>query len=257
MPEWQMKSNEESYKRTRFITWRDLIITPTVSAAIFTLAGLSTWWVHRTLSVGLVAMILVFFVAQSLLGVIAIRIVLSTRFPREGVFDFNARPQDCYRFKILNFLCTTHLWFEFSAGLLSPILRKPFFQLLGGRFGKGIIMISGRIHQPWLISLDEGAIVGQDSLVLPHAITAHELVLGRIEIGKGAIVGAKSVIMPGVRIGECAMVNAMSLVSANTVIGPYEMWGGIPAKKLRDLPRPSADPALPLERIREPKRARA
>ena len=36
--------------------------------------------------------------------------------------------------------------------------------------------------------------------------------------------------MPGVRVGERATIKAMSLVPTNTVIGPGEVWGGIPAR---------------------------
>jgi hypothetical protein len=78
-----------------------------------------------------------------------------------------------------------------------------------------------------------------EALILSHAITTRELVLGRVEIGKSAVVGAKTIIMPGVHIGEGAMVNAMSVVAPNTTIGAYEVWGGNPAKKLHGLPRPA------------------
>ena len=49
--------------------------------------------------------------------------------------------------------------------------------------------------------------------------------------------GANVVVLKGVTIGEGTIVAAGAVVTKD--IPPYEIWGGIPAKKLRD--RPSAD----------------
>ena len=105
--------------------------------------------------------------------------------------------------------------------------------------GKGIISIGGRLFDPQFITLEKNAMIGDDTLLTPHAILSSDiLVLGKIEIKKGAVIGAKSMIMPGVMVGEYAMVNAMSLVAMNTKIGDYEIWGGNPAKKIGEVPRP-------------------
>jgi carbonic anhydrase/acetyltransferase-like protein (isoleucine patch superfamily) len=50
-----------------------------------------------------------------------------------------------------------------------------------------------------------------------------------VHIAAGAVIGAKSVVMPGVRVGERATIKAMSLVPTNSVIPPGEVWGGVPA----------------------------
>jgi acetyltransferase-like isoleucine patch superfamily enzyme len=41
--------------------------------------------------------------------------------------------------------------------------------------------------------------------------------------------------MPGADIGDGAVVTAGSVVTMNTVVPPNELWGGIPAKKIKDL----------------------
>ncbi|MDQ7073165.1 MAG: DapH/DapD/GlmU-related protein [Gammaproteobacteria bacterium] len=70
-------------------------------------------------------------------------------------------------------------------------------------------------------------------MLTPHAVTSdNQLYIGKITIGEEVMIGAKSTLMPGVTIGKGAMVNAMSLVTMNTVIPEYEIWGGIPARKL-------------------------
>lgn len=55
-----------------------------------------------------------------------------------------------------------------------------------------------------------------------------------ISIGRDVWLGARVVVLKGVAIGEGAIVAAGSVV--NKSIPAYEIWGGIPARKLRDRP---------------------
>ena len=43
--------------------------------------------------------------------------------------------------------------------------------------------------------------------------------------------GAESLIMPGVKIEDGAVIGARALVTKN--VGPYEIWGGNPAKFIK------------------------
>ena len=58
---------------------------------------------------------------------------------------------------------------------------------------------------------------------------------GRVEIGRYAQVGAASSIMPGVVIGEGAAVGAHALVRSSCE--PWTIYGGVPAKRLKDRKR--------------------
>ena len=52
-------------------------------------------------------------------------------------------------------------------------------------------------------------------------------------IGDNVTIGATAVVMSGVTIGDGAIVSAGALVLKDTQIGPGEVWGGIPAKRLK------------------------
>lgn len=54
-----------------------------------------------------------------------------------------------------------------------------------------------------------------------------------MHIGKNVWIGANAVILRGVSIGEGAIVAAGAVV--NHDIPSHEIWGGVPAKKIRDL----------------------
>nr|WP_313477109.1 CatB-related O-acetyltransferase [Stutzerimonas kunmingensis] len=53
------------------------------------------------------------------------------------------------------------------------------------------------------------------------------------KIGNGVWIGANVVILRGVTIGDRSIVAAGAVVTKD--IPPYEIWGGVPAKKIRDL----------------------
>jgi chloramphenicol O-acetyltransferase type B len=50
-------------------------------------------------------------------------------------------------------------------------------------------------------------------------------------IGNDVWLGAESLIMPGVKIADGAVIASRSVVTKN--IGPYEIWGGNPAKLIK------------------------
>lgn len=230
----------EGRPSTRFLRWRDLVITPLVSGTIFLGAGAITWGLHAHFGTGLLVSALFFFLAQCVLAVTAIRVILWITPLKEGAFSFELHPAETYTFNLLGLLWITHLWAISASNVLPPLLRKPIYAILGAKLGRGLIVFGGEILDPWFVECKGGTMIGHDSLVLCHAVTSTgELFLRKVQIGENVVIGGRSVIMPGVRIGKHAMVNAMSLVAANTVIRPYEVWGGNPAVKLRDLPRPT------------------
>jgi acetyltransferase-like isoleucine patch superfamily enzyme len=87
------------------------------------------------------------------------------------------------------------------------------------------------IFYPYLITIDEDAVVGFRTTILCHEYMADSYRTGPVVIGKRATIGANCTILPGVIIGDGATVSAMSLV--NRDVPPGEFWGGVPARPLR------------------------
>jgi len=232
--------NQKLKTQNRFATGQDLVITPLVSTAITVTAIVGNYIIHRFHSMNSLSHVVIFFILQTFFSLFAIKIIRSVFPAKEGIFPISGTSRDGYLYKLESFICITHLSLFYTNALISPMLRKSFYKILGARMGNGFIPIGGRLGNPLdLITLEEGVVIGEEALLLPHAQSSSPsspmVVLGKIRIGKGAVVGAKSVLMPGVTIGEAAVVNAMSLVPMNTKIGPYEIWGGNPAKKIGEI----------------------
>ena len=64
-----------------------------------------------------------------------------------------------------------------------------------------------------------------------------------VELGDNVWVGAGCVLLPGTRINDNAVVAAGSVVNREIPAG--EIWGGIPARKIKDVPEAAEQVALP------------
>ncbi len=71
------------------------------------------------------------------------------------------------------------------------------------------------------------------SMGLKQGVTIKDVAPPRI--GNGVWIGANVVVLRGVTIGDRSIIAAGAIVTRD--IPPYEIWGGVPAKKIKDLPR--------------------
>lgn len=128
--------------------------------------------------------------------------------------------------------------YEFGRGALLPfttVFARPLVaKLFGARIG-GNVALGGRIADPALVSIGDNAILGHNSVLTPHAITSGQIILREVRIGRGATVGVNVVVMAGVEVGDGAVVTSGAVVPPYTRIPPGELWGGVPARKLKDL----------------------
>lgn len=86
---------------------------------------------------------------------------------------------------------------------------------------------------PELITIDDNVIIGWKAHILTHEFTQQNIRLGRVHIKENALIGAFSTIRSGVTIGENSIVAMNSFV--NKDVPDNELWGGVPAKKIKTL----------------------
>jgi len=112
--------------------------------------------------------------------------------------------------------------------------RRPCYQLLGARVGKNT-QFPGVLLDPPLVEIGDNVAIGGESLFTSHAADGDVFVLQRIRVHDRATIGVRAIIMPGVTIGEGAIVAAGAVVTKGTQIGPKEVWGGVPARRIKIL----------------------
>lgn len=96
----------------------------------------------------------------------------------------------------------------------SPI-KVFLYRLIGIKIGKGVYLAADVIldpHFPGLIEIGDYAIIGWGTHLFCHEYNGRTYRLGRITVGKGAVIGGFSVIRGGVVIGENAQVASTCIV---------------------------------------------
>ena len=87
----------------------------------------------------------------------------------------------------------------------SPI-STMYFRMMGMKIGKGVVINTSNISDPCLITIEDHATIGGSATLLGHYGQKGFLVLGRVVIRKGAMIGLKASIFGDVEIGESAIV---------------------------------------------------
>jgi acetyltransferase-like isoleucine patch superfamily enzyme len=132
---------------------------------------------------------------------------------------------------------------------ISPLLNLRIFllRLAGYKIGRNVYIpgdlkisdMSSRQNHLLIqdrVSIGPGVILITDSGPNnSHLINIFPLKSGRIVIENDAWIGAGAIIMPDVRIGECTVIGAGSVVTKD--IPPFSVAIGLPAKVTKEIDR--------------------
>jgi len=166
--------------------------------------------------------------------------------------------------RILRFGGGRYLMFNISI-IPSIHLRRVLYKGLGAHIdSKAIFHFRTEIRAPWLLSVGEGTIIGDNAILdarcgltmgknvnlssnvsiytLQHDHRASDFSCPNptkrklsVEIGDRVWIGSNVIVLPGVHIGEGAVCCAGCVVTKD--VEPYAVVAGIPAKKLSERPR--------------------
>jgi len=116
--------------------------------------------------------------------------------------------------------------------LVPTIIGNMYYRLMGAKIGKGVQINTQILHDATLVTIEDYAVIGGGASINGHIIERRHLILAPVHIGPKSTIGTGCLIMPGVTVGEGAIVAARSVVPKHTIIGDYEIWGGMPAVKI-------------------------
>jgi short-subunit dehydrogenase/acetyltransferase-like isoleucine patch superfamily enzyme len=219
------------------LNWRDWLFTALIEIILLFVSFIAASTTHHVWGLGLFADVLVFYMTFIVSTLITLKIIRTIFPPQDGTFTLDEHPQTFYIWRLMGFLSMTNLSLNFQNNLLPSAMRKFLTRMLGAKIGKGNISITGMMIDPYAITIEDDAHIGTNVLLIPNRLTMDTLIRKHISIGRGAVIGPRCIINLGVTVGEGALVEAMSVLDENTTISPYEIWGGIPARKIGERSR--------------------
>lgn len=80
-----------------------------------------------------------------------------------------------------------------------------------------------------------------DVIVADDVTIGHNVCLHGAHIGSHCLIGMGATVLDGVKMADNSIIAAGALVLQNTVIGPYELWGGVPAKLIKKISQEAID----------------
>ena len=122
----------------------------------------------------------------------------------------------------------------FLQHFVPSFLSVAYFRIAGAKFGKNTQINTYRLNDPGLIRIDDDCVIGGSAIFNAHLVEKGEMVFAPIHMKKGSLVGAGATIQPGVTVEENAVVATNALVPKYRTIPAGEVWGGLPAVKIRD-----------------------
>ncbi|MFH1848926.1 MAG: acyltransferase [archaeon] len=114
--------------------------------------------------------------------------------------------------------------------------KNSLYRMIGVKIGKDVTICPDVLLDwlfPDLIEIDDGALLGGGVTIAAHSIVIDEFRLGRVRIGKQAMIGSYVCNEPPTRIGDRSVIGVYSYVNKDVPDDAFMV--GIPAQLKKDL----------------------
>lgn len=123
-----------------------------------------------------------------------------------------------------------------SATLIGDVIVGPGCYVgpsasLRGDFGRILVGPGSNVQDSCVVH----AFPGADAVLVEEGHVGHGAILHGCRIGRQVLVGMNAVVMDGAEIGDGSLIGACSFVRARTVVPPWSLVVGNPAKVVREL----------------------
>jgi len=190
---------------------------------------------------GVLARFVVLYNLVYLAELLVLRALLPS--PREGEYTLVPGQQWSWRLlsmALVGILVKAKGQPPFPAFLLFHVANLPPMCWLVARiFGprsRSVLVLDPPMPDPHLTEIGRNVVVGNMTSIIAHTQYRDRFELRKTVIEDDVMIGAHALIYSGCTIRRGAVVYGGSIVRPNTTIGENEAWGGVPARKLKDLP---------------------
>lgn len=123
-----------------------------------------------------------------------------------------------------------------SRNMSSGRVKNWLLRKMGMNIGRKVFIASAvelDIQFPELITIEDGAILGMHSHIATHEVTHTHIRLGKVRIGRNALIGGQATVRSGVTIGENSVVALRSFVTED--VPPNTLVTGMPERVTKPL----------------------
>lgn len=188
--------------------------------------GLSPW-VHACVGdYYTIVNVLLFLLLYGLISGIVLQLMLKIRPLPTGEFSMESSV-----FTYWKLLSVMHLLAQGALTPFTSVFTAPLTaRLFGARIGSNVAL-AGTIGEPFMVTVEDGVILGQGSLIAASVLADGKIIIGKVRIGAGATIGVYSVAMGDIDIGEHAKLLGGAMILPGTRVPAGEVWRGNPARK--------------------------
>lgn len=115
----------------------------------------------------------------------------------------------------------------------------PLCWLVGPIFGprtRSVGVTDPLVLDPHWVTIGRNVIIGYGAIISAHTQGRDDITIKRTIIEDDVLIGGNAVVYHGCHIHRGAVIMGSAVVRPNTVVGENEVWGGVPAKKIKTLP---------------------
>jgi acetyltransferase-like isoleucine patch superfamily enzyme len=126
-----------------------------------------------------------------------------------------------------------------SRNLPSGKFKNMLLRSIGVKIGQRVFIASTvalDLQFPELITIEDGVIIGMGAHIATHEVTHTHIRLGKVHIGKNALIGGQSTVRSGINIGENAVVALRAFVTES--VPDNTLVTGVPDRKVVELHNP-------------------
>lgn len=116
---------------------------------------------------------------------------------------------------------------------------QPFRWLFGLQFGPqtgSSFWDEPIVLEPWAVRIGRNVTIGHETILSGHLVERDAIFIGDCVIEDDVLIGGRTIMTPGCLVKRGAVIGLGSYLKPGTVVGENEVWAGIPAKKIGDVP---------------------
>ena len=170
--------------------------------------------------------VLLFMLAYGIVSGLMLRLMLKIKPLPCGEFSMDSPVFTYWKLLSVVFLLAQEVMIPFTSIFTKPLV----WRLFGARVGSDVAL-GGAVGEPFMVTIEDGAVLGLGSVVAGSVIADGKITLGNVRVGKGATLGVYALAMGGIDIGDNAKVVGGSMLLPGSRIPDGEVWRGNPARK--------------------------